>query len=236
MLHKASILIVVITIYVSAITPVAIASTTDDFSITTWSTDDGLPQSTVNAITQTTDGYIWVATLAGIARFDGVRFQHFNKLFYPDLISNRATALTASGDIVFIGDFNGMVGKLEDGEFATLSDRPIDYGDIVISLRITADGNLAVRRIRSGVEIIEGFWPQTLPDRPPPTPAMLDIPALSGYLIDGEGRHWISSMAQGLYLAGSDDQPDLDNLARLSGLPSTGAFAMHLDHAVTDPA
>ena len=39
-----------------------------------WSTDDGLPQSTLQAIAQTPDGYIWVGTQNGLERFDGVHF------------------------------------------------------------------------------------------------------------------------------------------------------------------
>ncbi len=39
-----------------------------------WMTDDGLPQSTVNTITQTPDGYLWLGTEEGLARFDGQAF------------------------------------------------------------------------------------------------------------------------------------------------------------------
>src|SRR5512141_1698145 len=35
---------------------------------------DGLPQNSVFAISQTPDGYLWVGTHAGLARFDGLRF------------------------------------------------------------------------------------------------------------------------------------------------------------------
>ena len=36
-----------------------------------WQIDDGLPQNSVWAITQTHDGYLWVGTQQGLARFDG---------------------------------------------------------------------------------------------------------------------------------------------------------------------
>lgn len=36
-----------------------------------YSSDDGLPQSHVNAIVQARDGYLWVGTFGGLARFDG---------------------------------------------------------------------------------------------------------------------------------------------------------------------
>src|SRR5438128_234570 len=44
-----------------------------------WDTHNGLPQISVVAITQTPDGYLWMATRDGLVRFDGIRFTVFNK-------------------------------------------------------------------------------------------------------------------------------------------------------------
>src|SRR5207249_3708270 len=38
-----------------------------------WLTENGLPQNTVHSITQARDGYVWLATEEGLARFDGIR-------------------------------------------------------------------------------------------------------------------------------------------------------------------
>ena len=43
-----------------------------------WRTRDGLPQASVGAIAQTSDGYIWLATEEGLVRFDGVHFTVFD--------------------------------------------------------------------------------------------------------------------------------------------------------------
>ena len=40
-----------------------------------WQTDDGLPAANVTGVVQTQDGYLWLATQSGLARFDGVVFQ-----------------------------------------------------------------------------------------------------------------------------------------------------------------
>ena len=45
----------------------------------TWRIEQGMPQDTVEAITQTADGYLWVGTQRGLARFDGVGFTLFTK-------------------------------------------------------------------------------------------------------------------------------------------------------------
>src|SRR5580658_2801610 len=45
-----------------------------DFAVRTWSKANGLPDGSVSVIQQTQDGYLWVGTAAGLARFDGVKF------------------------------------------------------------------------------------------------------------------------------------------------------------------
>lgn len=45
-----------------------------EYLVQAWDTPDGLPYSTVTSIAQDRDGFLWVGTLDGLARFDGVRF------------------------------------------------------------------------------------------------------------------------------------------------------------------
>src|SRR5215471_13721595 len=84
-----------------------------DFSylLHVWQSDAGLPQNTVTAITQTPDGYLWVGTLGGLARLDGVAFRVFTGATTPALGSGRIEALavgrrgalritTVEGDLV----------------------------------------------------------------------------------------------------------------------------------------
>ena len=46
-----------------------------EFTSRLWQMEDGLPHNIVQAIAQSSDGYLWVGTREGLARFDGVRFQ-----------------------------------------------------------------------------------------------------------------------------------------------------------------
>jgi ligand-binding sensor domain-containing protein/signal transduction histidine kinase len=66
-----------------------------------WLSDDGLPNNTVNAIAQTPDGYLWIATANGLARFDGVQFDEFPsaKLIRPPDRGILAMAATRSGGL-----------------------------------------------------------------------------------------------------------------------------------------
>src|SRR5580698_843393 len=50
------------------------------FSVDAWGTGQGLlPDDSVLAMTQTHDGYLWLGTLNGMVRFDGVRFTVFDE-------------------------------------------------------------------------------------------------------------------------------------------------------------
>src|ERR1019366_5733878 len=58
-----------------------------------WQVEQGLPQNKVTAVVQTRDGYLWLGTYNGLARFDGVRFTVFNDNNTPELRSSRITSL-----------------------------------------------------------------------------------------------------------------------------------------------
>jgi ligand-binding sensor domain-containing protein/signal transduction histidine kinase len=45
------------------------------FTLSTWTTEQGLPQSFITAIDQTPDGFLWIGTEGGLARFDGLNFR-----------------------------------------------------------------------------------------------------------------------------------------------------------------
>ena len=49
----------------------------------TWQTDEGLPGNNVTGVAQAIDGYLWVATLGGLMRFDGERFEEVSTTHLP---------------------------------------------------------------------------------------------------------------------------------------------------------
>lgn len=78
------------------------------YSKTTWTQKDGLPQDAVSAIAQTGDGYLWLGTEEGLARFDGYEFTVYRK-DNTNLPSNSITALaTGSDGSLWIGTPNGL--------------------------------------------------------------------------------------------------------------------------------
>ncbi len=74
------------------------------FLIERFGWEQGLPQSCVAAMTQTRDGYLWVGTFGGLARFDGRRFTRFDQENTPGLKSNQIkTLFEDSGGNLWIG-------------------------------------------------------------------------------------------------------------------------------------
>jgi signal transduction histidine kinase/ligand-binding sensor domain-containing protein len=90
------------------------------YSRTIWTQERGLPQDTIRAITQTTDGYLWLGTDEGLARFDGYEFVVYNKS-NGDLPDNSITALAAANDGgLWIGTSNGLT-EYREGRFRTFT-------------------------------------------------------------------------------------------------------------------
>jgi ligand-binding sensor domain-containing protein/signal transduction histidine kinase len=83
-----------------------------------WDVRDGLPDNGVNAVFQTRDGYLWIGTEKGLARFDGVQFRVFDPWNTKELHSERVSALCedAGGDL-WIGTKGGGVTRYREGEF-----------------------------------------------------------------------------------------------------------------------
>lgn len=93
----------------------------NEFLVKKWTTEDGLPQNTVTSILQTDDGYIWVGTFGGLARFDGIKFTIFDSTNAPGLASNRILSLYEDRwKHLWIGTETGEVYVLADGKFTEL--------------------------------------------------------------------------------------------------------------------
>lgn len=92
-----------------------------DFSTQTWVLENGLPQNTVQALAQTSDGFLWVGTEAGLARFDGSGFEIFDRNSRPALPAGDIHCLLAgAGGILWIGTSEGLA-RLQSGAITVLT-------------------------------------------------------------------------------------------------------------------
>jgi diguanylate cyclase (GGDEF)-like protein len=89
-----------------------------------WGAEEGLPQLSVTDILQSADGYVWVGTQEGIARFDGVRFTVFNKRNTEaiDNVAITSIAQTDDGVLWFGTEIAGLL-RYHQGKFERLTAR-----------------------------------------------------------------------------------------------------------------
>ena len=89
-----------------------------DYLMDLWTSDDDLPDSSVAAIAQTPDGYLWIGTHNGLVRFDGVRFATFDPANTPALKHARVVRLyTDAQGTLWINTYDGSVTSFRDGLF-----------------------------------------------------------------------------------------------------------------------
>lgn len=88
--------------------------------VRSWQTEDGLPSNTIRWIVQTTDGFMWLGTEVGLARFDGSKFVAFGPR--EGLPAVAVSALTATRDgALWVGYWRYGVIRLKDNEFTTFT-------------------------------------------------------------------------------------------------------------------
>ncbi|MEM8993719.1 MAG: two-component regulator propeller domain-containing protein, partial [Acidobacteriota bacterium] len=114
----------------------------DQYSVQRWGVDDGLPMDSVLGLLLSKQGYLWVATQEGLARFDGVRFEHFDRSNLPELPHNQASAFAESEDgAIWIGTERGVLRYGPRGQTRAYG---VDGGLEVRSLLVEDDGTLWV--------------------------------------------------------------------------------------------
>src|SRR5262245_811181 len=109
-----------------------------------WTTENGLPQNSVNDILQTRDGYLWLATFGGLVRFDGVRFVIFDRST-PGIESQRVTALHQDrSGALWAGTEDGMLIRYEHDRFTTFASEQGLPHAVAVRIEEDAEGCLWV--------------------------------------------------------------------------------------------
>lgn len=143
------------------------AETPAGFTVRTWQSEDGLPQNTVNDILQTRDGYLWFATLNGLARFDGVRFRVFGLRDGLLTVQTRCLLEDRAGSL-WIGTYGGGLSRLKDGRIENWTQSAALAGNVITSLAEDAEGSVwigtptGLSRYRNGeLTIVTNGLPNT---------------------------------------------------------------------------
>ncbi len=170
--------------------------------------NDGLPQNSVHAVAQTKDGFLWLGTEEGLARFDGVQFTVYTRRNAPGLASDYIQALAASQDgSLWIGTDSGLThfvpanGVKPAGtaqrwkeQFASFTTKDGLSADSITALWESRDGTLWVGT-RQGLNCIRNDHVEALK-----SDARLAQLAIHAIAADADGTVWVGT-EKGLYHA-----------------------------------
>jgi len=132
--------------------------------------ENGLPQNTVQALAQTTDGFLWIGTEVGLVRFDGNGFLTFDQNSKPALPESDVQCLLATPDgSLWIGTTDGLA-RLQNGAvsvFTTTNGLPSNNIRALSqnpdgSVRVSAGGDVAQfdgKRFEK-IEIVQSAKPE----------------------------------------------------------------------------
>lgn len=146
--------------------------------------EDGLPQSQVRAITQDSQGYLWIGTMAGLSRFDGVEFKNFSK---KDGLPDNQINCFYTGSELFVGT-TGALCFIRGQEISSISFPEAFKTSRVLDFSESEDGTLYMATDGEGVLIRDGnkFRAYTMRDGLPDN-------YVRSIAHDNEGRLWIGT-------------------------------------------
>lgn len=104
--------------------------------VRTWQSDEGLPDNTVMGVAQTPDGFLWVATKTGLARFDGVQFRQFPVTAPGAMTGNIKTIVTDRSGCVWVAKDQGVVVCVNQGRTTTVIGQ--EHADTDTGVRVLA--------------------------------------------------------------------------------------------------
>jgi ligand-binding sensor domain-containing protein len=182
------------------------------FLVRTWQSEDGLPSNAVRGLAQSADGYLWVATAEGLARFDGVRFSGFGAEAQTSLAGREPRRILAlGGGDVWVTTARGGLLRWQGGRLQSVwNDLETGSRQAVQITRLISDGADGLLIVRPG-EVWRARG-TALPERLENSPALetrrqeeLEIhheqaaPSAGGPVLrDRAGRVWTVSAGGGL--------------------------------------
>lgn len=169
-------------------------------------TGDGLPNNTIHAISQSSDGYLWFATWEGLARYNGHAFRNFNRSDETGLTGTAQLALTLSGQGLWAGGAKGSLSYYRDNIWIAQPKASAMISHILVDdkgllwLATEEDGVY----VRQGQETIAHFNTES------------GLPSNHVYRLaqDAEGRVWAGTMKGLVHISDSKVTivPELDNV------------------------
>ena len=138
-----------------------------------WTVEQGLPSNSLTALAEDADGLVWIATLAGLVRFDGVTFVVHDAARHANLGSDRFTTMKRTPDGAlwlsteqydlyrFAGD---AFTRVDDASVLSVAQSPegwLAYGTTKGILVVGPDGPKLLPSAVTDARVLELDWPET---------------------------------------------------------------------------
>lgn len=215
LVHRRAIAALVLALAVGAAQAQAPALPNNDkAAFTVLSIKDGMPNSSVSAIVQDRQGFLWFSTQGGLCRYDGQNFISYeNEPFNDASISGDLvqTLYLDQTDILWVGTYAGL------NRFVPESQSFVHYrysdsnpqslsNDLVIAISRDGQGNLWVGTLNGLNRLDEKTGTFTRYFSDPSNPHALPNNTVRSLFLDSRGRFWVGTSGGGLcsYDPGTD--------------------------------
>lgn len=190
--------------------------------LSVWTSESGLPQNTIDAMVQTRDGYLWMGTEEGLARFDGVRYVVSDRQSAPALRSSFISSLFEAPDgTLWIGTYGGGLARLRNGKIEAFH-ADVLGSDRMRGMHAGADGAVYIATAGGGLLRIDGETITRFTTKDGlPTDRVWALES------DGEGGLWVATHGGGVVRW--RDSRVVETITTREGLPNDLARTLMRD-------
>ncbi|MES2477028.1 MAG: triple tyrosine motif-containing protein [Verrucomicrobiota bacterium] len=204
---------------------VASAFSATEYSVRSWQSEDGLPGTVLRSIVQSSDGFLWIASPEGIARFDGIEFENLilpAEIQLPRIGPNRLFA--TPGGVVWFSGSRGSLLRIQGKQVRKLWDDEGPSSKQFVTQVVALDDQRIIARRGEEIWWVSEDVPRllTAPDEAIQEALARDFAAREqsgrirpdgkpARLMDRSGRVWTPGIAPGIQVATPDGTSlDLD--------------------------
>ncbi len=150
-----------------------------------WTSKDGAPQN-IQALTQTPDGFLWLATYSGLYRFDGVHFEAYQPASGQLLKQNLSSIFAVPDGGLWLAYSYGGLSFIRDGKITHYGEKDGLPAHAVVDLFRDSDGTMWAVGDTSLLRFEAPVWKNIGDDWGFPGDRVLD------HIVDHQGNVWIS--------------------------------------------
>lgn len=163
----------------------------DGWARESWTQQNGLRSDQVNALAQSADGYLWIGTPDGLARFNGSEFTYFDHLSVDALHDDDVRQLAMGRDnSVLVATARGGVSFLNQGYWTRRGAADGLSQDALLSAQEDARGRLWVATANAGLDVFDGSRKLHFDSR-----SGLPSDRIGSVLIASDGVVWVGTAA-----------------------------------------